>query len=106
MSTLGLRRNEMDASLVALFTHADHNIAMAVNNKVLAFVNAIEAELSEARKQREVLRCSFEVIRDSAIAVRDSISSHPQTVIEAEGPDRIRAYACNAISIIDAKPQL
>ena len=54
-NTLGIRRNEMDATLVHLFSHTDNYVAKNVNNKVLAFVNQIESELAAFKKNNEEL---------------------------------------------------
>jgi len=50
-NTLGIRRNEMDATLVHLFSHTKDYVAKNVNNKVLAFVNQIESELNTTKKE-------------------------------------------------------
>jgi hypothetical protein len=50
-NTLGIRRNEMDATLVHLFSHTKDYVAKNVNNKVLAFVNQIESELNKTKKE-------------------------------------------------------
>ena len=54
-NTLGIRRNEMDATFVHLFSHTDNYVAKNVNNKVLAFVNQIESELAAFKKNNEEL---------------------------------------------------
>lgn len=50
-NTLGIRRNEMDATLVQLFLHTKDYVAKNINNKVLAFVNQIESELKTTKKE-------------------------------------------------------
>jgi hypothetical protein len=49
--TLAMRRHEMDAALVHLFSHTKDYVAKNINNKVLAFVNHIESELNTTKKE-------------------------------------------------------
>lgn len=48
---LAMRRHEMDAALVHLFSHTKDYVAKNINNKVLAFVNHIESELNTTKKE-------------------------------------------------------
>lgn len=53
-----------------------------------------------ARKlEREIvgMRKTLESIRDTAIAMKDAQKINPRSVLLVEGPERIRARACEAL---------
>ena len=73
-NTLGIRRNEMDATLVHLFSHTKDYVAKNVNNKVLAFVNQIESELKKTKKELAMFKKNNEELiqrHNAAIASWD-----------------------------------
>jgi hypothetical protein len=73
-NTLGIRRNEMDATLVHLFSHTKDYVAKNVNNKVLAFVNQIESELHKTKKELAMFKKNNEELiqrHNAAIASWD-----------------------------------
>jgi len=55
-NTLGIRRNEMDATLTSLFIHTTTDIARNVNDKVLAFVNQIESERRTMKAELDMFK--------------------------------------------------
>jgi len=97
-NTLGIRRNEMDATLTSLFIHTTTDIARNVNDKVLAFVNQIEserrtmkAELDMFKKNNEELiqRCnaaisSWDEERERALREADRVEEWKRKYEELE----------------------
>ena len=97
-NTLGIRRNEMDATLTSLFIHTTTDIARNVNDKVLAFVNQIEserrtmkAELAMFKKNNEELiqRCnaaisSWDEERERALREADRVEEWKRKYEELE----------------------
>jgi hypothetical protein len=55
-NTLGIRRNEMDATLTSLFIHTTTDIARNVNDNVLAFVNQIESERRTMKAELDMFK--------------------------------------------------
>jgi hypothetical protein len=55
-NTLGIRRNEMDATLTSLFIHTTTDIARNVNDKVLGFVNQIESERRTMKAELDMFK--------------------------------------------------
>jgi hypothetical protein len=55
-NTLGIRRNEMDATLTSLFIHTTPDIARNVNDKVLDFVNQIESERRTMKAELDMFK--------------------------------------------------
>jgi len=89
-NTLGIRRNEMDATLVHLFSHTKDYVAKNVNNKVLAFVNQIESELNTTKKELAAFKKNNEELIQRCNAAISSWDEERQRALREA--DRVIEY--------------
>lgn len=84
-NTLGIRRNEMDATLTSLFIHTTTDIARNVNDKVLAFVNQIESERRTMKAELDMFKKNNrELIQRHNVAISSWDEERERALREAD----------------------